>query len=246
MSRKSSKRNLEDSPSKSNDNDEMSNDEGLIDPKSAKKSKKEKNNKTLFSPDPKNSTPIPKKKDSIEEASSDGEREEGEEQEHQEEVHEDNSTEIEPKKGKSNRKKFSVLQTANVVRLDSLIHADIKQFRKYCQSVNLTDEVGERNKLIENKIKKAIRRCLLPKWGKKEASDWETWTDEIFFERLLLACPDENQGASSTDVVAKIKGTKLNYSVWSKNILVEYGMLIDGHLETMEDSAKTPEKRNVW
>ena len=56
---------------------------------------------------------------------------------------------------KKHKKSISVLQTANVVQLTSLLSSDIKLFRKYIQSVNLTDELAERNKLIDETLKRS-------------------------------------------------------------------------------------------
>lgn len=143
------------------------------------------------------------------------------------------------------------MQTAEVVHLVGLENSDIKNCWNYLKKLNATDETTKSIDLIDPDLYDAIRMCLRSKY--KDADDWKEWTDEIFFERLLLVCPDETSTTSTGGKNAKqrILGTKLEYSVWSLSCVVKFRLAIFAIWKTVDEVNKTPEKekrlvKEVW
>jgi hypothetical protein len=120
-------------------------------------------------------------------------------------------------------------------------------FRRYVKSVNLSDEVSERNKLIDPDIYDTLLMVLETKFP-DEAANWMEWSDDVFFERLLAACPDETLTGSipgGLSIKDRILGTRINFSVWHITRVVSLQQTLVGLLRLREESEITPQKEEV-
>jgi hypothetical protein len=82
-----------------------------------------------------------------------------------------------------------------VVRLEGLAHGEVKAVKKYVKTVRNTDEDFNRQDLIDDTVKEAIEIIFETKYP-DEFESWPTWSDELFFDSLLICCPDETSNVS--------------------------------------------------
>lgn len=177
-----------------------------------------------------------------EEPNTDQNQEDGEVNEH-ENPEENQAGKVKVKKAK----RVAVLQTQSVVELTKCNHQDIQKFRKYVKSVNLSDEVNERNKLIDSDLHDTILMVLETKYP-GDAEGWTEWSDDKFFERLLAACPDEQTsgtipgGLSVKDRLLAL-AQKISYSVWHLGRVVDLQQSVKALLKLLDDSELTDVKQ---
>lgn len=222
-----------------NDSTEETEENNSISGSASKKKKK-----TSVPPEiPSTDFPIQKRKRPFWE--SDTEREDGEEQEEEGDA-EQGETQAAVKVVKKARQ-ISVLQTKDVVELNACLSRDIKAFKKYIKSVNRTDEVSKRNELIDPDLYSAITMVLTTKFpGEEMGFDvWSEWTDDVFFERLLSACPDETTSSSLPGGLStrdRILNTRLNFSVWNTHRILELHQSLVGLLKLLDDGERDEKK----
>jgi|GEM_PF-6824870 len=140
---------------------------------------------------------------------------------------------------KHKKKLFTVLQTQNAVDLNSIEHSVIKKFKKYVLSVKKTKEACERHKLIDSELIETIDIVLTQKFPvEAKYLAWEEWSDEVCFERLLQAVPDESAGSvpgggvSSKD---KILAVKIEYSPWHPSRVLNFQQTVTQLLKLWRD-----------
>ena len=105
-------------------------------------------------------------------------------------------------------------------------------------SVNKTGEACERHKLIDSELIETIDIVLTQKFPvEAKYLAWEEWSDEVFFERLLQAVPDESAGSVPGGVSSKDKilAVKIEYSPWHPSRVLNFQQTVTQLLKLWRD-----------